>query len=245
MKKISILFLSAFLLSGCASSTSQEVKQDVGIIETEPEQTSENIIEEAWFKLQDAKSFDMEYMWEATPCNDFFAYEKMTISGTFTDVQNEVFEGYYKDERYENQETNTTKMTDMVTEGPITKKAGEDAILPAEYNGGYEYSIGTILMFPELCPSQEDSFDEYSQSQEKGKSATRYMFHVVDTVVERNQTSYQQNIDYIYEVDNDGDLTYFKKTVVEPFRTNAGVITDQTRTTVTEFKYNNIEYQQS
>ena len=241
MKKIIVLFLSAFLMAGCSASPQQKEEKDTEIIETELEATPENIVQEALTKLYDAKSFDMEYMWEATPSNDFFEYHKTTITGTFSDVQNEVFEGYYKDERYEDKETNTTKMGDMVTEGPITKKAGEDAILPAEYNGGYEYSIGAILMFPEPCPSQGDSFDEYSESTEEVESGTQYTFHVVDTTFEGNGISYQETNDFVYIVDHDGNLIYAKKTWIRPFKTNEGAITDQMRTVVTEFKYKNIQ----
>ena len=182
----------------------------------------------------------MDFVEEDTPMNEFYKYSKTTISGTWTDVQNEVFEGNYGDVKVHNDDPDA-KRNEMDLEGPITKKAGEDAILPAEYNGGYEYSIGAILMFPEPCPSQGDSFDEYSESTEEVESGTQYTFHVVDTTFEGNGISYQETNDFVYIVDHDGNLIYAKKTWIRPFETNDGVITDQMRTVVTEFKYKNIQ----
>ncbi|WP_346670739.1 hypothetical protein [Faecalicoccus acidiformans] len=243
MKNTMILFLSAFLMAGCAADSSQTLDkkdEDTQIVQTELEKTPEVIVQDSIEKLKEAESFDMDFVEEDTPMNEFYKYSKTTISGTWTDVQNEVFEGNYGDVKVDNDDPDT-KRNEMDMEGPITKKAGEDAILPAEYNGGYEYSIGAILMFPEPCPSQGDSFDEYSESTEEVESGTQYTFHVVDTTFEGNGISYQETNDFVYIVDHDGNLIYAKKTWIRPFETNDGVITDQMRTVVTEFKYKNIQ----
>ena len=244
MKKTIVLFLSAFLMAGCTSNASQtqETKEaDTQIVQTELEQTPETIVQNSIKKLKKAKSFDMEFVEEDTPMNEFYKYAKTTISGAWSDVQNEVFEGNYADVKVHNDDPDTKK-DEMDMEGPITKKAGEDAILPTEYNDGYEFSIGYIEKFPEDVPNPNEEYVEYTLNQEETDQGLQYIIHTIKTIDQGNGAVYDDTRDYVYELDDDGNLIYFKSTWISPLFTNSGIMTDQMRTVTREFTYKNITY---
>ena len=81
------------------------------------------------------------------------------------------------------------KANDLITEGPIIKKAGEDAILPAEYNGGYEFSPGNLYfeVYPYIYqkPGENEKSKslEYSVEEEKTENGTKYTIHAKDELV--------------------------------------------------------------
>lgn len=244
MKKTMILFLSAFLMAGCAADSSQTLDkkdEDTQIVQTELEKTPEVIVQDSIEKLKEAESFDMDFVEEDTPMNEFYKYSKTTISGTWTDVQNEVFEGNYGDVKVDNDDPDT-KRNEMDMEGPITKKAGEDAILPAEYNDGYEFSIGYIEKFPKDVPNPNEEYVEYTSQQEETDNGVRYVFHTIMTIDQGNGAVYDETRDYVYELDDEGNIVYFKSTWISPLFTNSGILTDQIRTVTEEFTYKNIIY---
>lgn len=244
MKKTIVLFLSAFLIAGCSSNATQTQEKkdtDKQIVQTELEKTPEMIVQNSIEKLKKAESFDMEFVEEDTPMNEFYKYAKTTISGTWTDVQNEVFEGNYGDVKVHNDDPDT-KRNEMDLEGPITKKAGEDAILPAEYNDGYEFSLGFIDKFPADVPNTNEEYAEYTSEQEETENGIRYVFHTITTIDRGNGAVYDETIDYVYELDDDENLIYFKSTWISPLFTNSGILTDQIRTVTREFTYENITY---
>lgn len=252
MKKIGIILVTFFLLCGCSSANDQNKTDQEEVSTQQAEEimdTPENRILEAYLKLYDAKSFDVDFFLEATPANEFFYYSKTTLKGTLSDVENMVFEGYYHDEMLGNEETTeNTKMDDLITEGPITKKAGEDAILPGEYNGGYDYSLGNLHfeIFPSIYqkPDEHGKSEslEYSITEEAIEHGTRYTIHAVDrNVLDDGTPPYTEEHECIYDVNMDGYLIYAKEVINSPLTTNDGKLTDTNRTVICERTYTNIK----
>ena len=253
MKKIGIALCILTILCGCTSAgTPEEVlEDDQEVQETQEMQdlTPEEHILAASNKLFSANSFDVESLWEATPCNDFYNHSKTTLNGTVSDVENMVFDGYYYNAYLDKVSGDGGgKANDLITEGPITKKAGEDAILPAEYNGGYEFSLGNLYfeVYPYIYqkPGENEKSKslEYSVEEEETENGIKYTIQAKDEMVYDDGTPIHTQMTLaIYEIDEAGYLTYAKVVTKSPFITNDGEMTDIERTMVNEKRYTNIQ----
>ena len=160
-----------------------------------------------------------------------------------------VFDGYYYNAYLDKVSGDGGgKADDLITEGPITKKAGEDAILPAEYNGGYEFSPGNLYfeVYPYIYQKPRENEKskslEYSVEEEETENGIKYTIQAKDEMVYDDGTPIHTQMTLaIYEIDEKGFLTYAKVVTKSPFITNDGEMTDIERTTVNENRYTNIQ----
>ncbi|WP_276833200.1 hypothetical protein [Massilicoli timonensis] len=253
MKKFWIVFCAVFLLFGCTSKAPKKSEaQGSDLLEEamqEEAKEPEDVIYDAWQKTRTVKSYDVSYSWEATPANEFYKYTKTTFEGTVSDAENGVLEGYYYNEMLVNDNVDpSTKRGDLITEGPITQKAGENAILPVEYNGGYEYSPGNMNIFlvtPHLflgISDQGEGLLEYSLQEEEIENGTRYMLHAVENKkYDDGKPEFQQTADCIYEVNKEGYLVFYKQTSVAPFFTLDNQLADRNHMIVEQCTFSNLK----
>lgn len=242
-QSIKLFFAGLLVLTmvGCSENKSSNNIENVG-------KSKDDIILDACEKISKAKSFDLEYFFESSPANEYYQYSKEIIKGTMSDVQNLVFDGHYHDEMINNKDDLDSPDNEII-DGPITKKAGEDAIMPPEYNDGHEFYISEdiIKMTAEPYVFVSSKYDEselieYKIQEEDIEGGKRYTIHGVLKVSTDDGTQEYTSIeDCVYEVNNDGYLVFIKLKSTSPLFTVDNEITDKNRITVTQWKFSNIK----
>lgn len=242
IKQTTKLFLAGLLTFGMfGCSGNNNTNENTG-------KSKEEIILAACEKIKNAKSYDIEYLFEASPANEYYQYSKTTLEGTMSDVQNLVFEGHYHDEMLIDKD-NKDNSDNEIYDGPITKKAGEDGIIPAEYNDGHEMHLDEDIMRSYAEPYvfvstnyEESELLEYEIKEEEIEDGKRYTIHAVLKLLSDDETQeYESTEDCIYELNNEGYLVFVKQKSNSPLLTSENKITDINRTTLTQWKFSNIK----